>query len=240
MSPSPDDVATTPTVAAPAQPSQGEDAGAVAQGAEQGKAPPAPVAGDDKAPSAAVKEPVKKDGAPTEPEGREPAPRNVLLYTVFSLLCMGIALWLVFAWMGYKEKYAQQTEGWYLGSTKMIEITLIQADKKNLSCASDQFFGDVHCAYHRDTKPFGTTPDKDPHILQPFNTVKNELFLAAGLWQSPVLTGTLPTERFTVVCNYHVIGVLKAVALRWSPTGNFGPVDKSVAVGTVSDCVIPQ
>jgi hypothetical protein len=50
----------------------------------------------------------------------------------------------------------------------------------------------------------------------------------------------LPAERFTVVCNYHVVGVLKAVSLRWSPTGNFSPVDQSVAVGNLTDCTIPQ
>jgi len=43
-----------------------------------------------------------------------------------------------------------------------------------------------------------------------------------------------------VVCNYQVRGVLKDVSLRWSLTGNFGPVDQSVAVGRLSDCVIPQ
>ena len=67
-----------------------------------------------------------------------------------------------------------------------------------------------------------------------------ELFLAAGLWQAPILQGTLPAERFTVVCNYHIIGVLKAVSLRWSPTASFNPVDQSVTVGTLSDCAIPQ
>jgi hypothetical protein len=77
-------------------------------------------------------------------------------------------------------------------------------------------------------------------VLQPFNTVKNELFLAAGLWQAPILHEPLPAERFTVVCNYRVLGVLRAVSLRWSLTGNFGPVDQSVAVGTLSDCTIPQ
>lgn len=163
----------------------------------------------------------------------------MLLYTVFALLCGGVGLWLVLAWAGYKEKYSQQTEGWRLGSTKMLEITLIRDDKKNLACASDRSFGDIRCGHTRDGKPIGPKPEDDPHILQPFNTVKNELFLAAGLWQAPILR-ELPTERFTVVCNYHVVGVLKAVALRWSPTGNFSPVDQSVAVGTVSDCVIPQ
>ena len=89
----------------------------------------------------------------------------------------------------------------------------------------------MHCGYHGIASPAAPTPKLTRTCLQPFNTVKNELFLAAGLWQSPILRGALPTDRFTVVCNYHVIGVLKAVALRWSPTGNFGPVDQSVAVG---------
>jgi hypothetical protein len=122
----------------------------------------------------------------------------------------------------------------------MLEITLIRDDKKNLACASDRVYGEIHCGYTRDGKPFGPKPEEDPHILQPFNTVKNELFLAAGLWHAPVLKEPLPADRFTVVCNYYVVGVLKAVALRWSPTGSFNPVDQSVAVGSLSDCVIPQ
>ena len=174
------------------------------------------------------------------PDQREPPPPHVLLYTVFALLCAGIALWLVLAWSGYKEKYSQQTEGWRLGTIKMLEITLIKDDKKNLACASDRLFGDVHCGFRRDGQPYGTKAEDDPKVLQPFNTVKNELFLAAGLWQAPVLKEPLPSERFTVVCNYHILGVLKAVALRWSPTGTFGPADQSIAVGTLSDCVIPQ
>lgn len=164
----------------------------------------------------------------------------MLLYTVFGFLCIGVALWLVLAWTGYKEKYSQQTEGWHLGSTKMIEVTLIRDDKRNLACSSEKTFGAIHCGYHSNGQPWGTSPDTDANVLQPFNTIKNELFLAAGLWQSPILQGELPSDRFTVVCNYHVVGVLKAVALRWSPTGNFGPVDQSVAVGNLTDCVIPQ
>jgi hypothetical protein len=178
--------------------------------------------------------------APASEDNKLPPPRNLLLYTVFGFLCIGVALWLVFAWTGYKEKYSQQAEGWYLGSTKMIEITLIREDKKNLACASDKEFVGLHCGYHANTQSWGSTPETDPHVLQPFNTIKNELFLGAGLWQSSILSGTLPAERFTVVCNYHVAGVLKAVSLRWSPTGNFGPVDQSVAVGALTDCVIPQ
>ncbi len=243
MSPSPDDVAAAPPAAAPAEPAAPSPAAAPAPAAaapesaspaEEGSAAAPPAA-----PAASAPPPVPRKPASDEPP-REPPPRNVLLYTVFALLCGGVALWLVLAFSGYKEKYSQQTDGWRLGSTQMIEVTLSREDKKNLACASDRSFDDVRCGFARDGRPIGRSPESDAHILQPFNTVKNELFLAAGLWQAPVLHEPLPAERFTVVCNYHVVGVLKAVALRWSPTGSFNPVDQSVAVGTVSDCVIPQ
>jgi hypothetical protein len=169
-----------------------------------------------------------------------PPPPNLLLYTVLGLLCIGVCLWLVFSWTGYKNRYSQQVEGWHLGATKMIEVTLIREDKQNLACASDKSFEGIHCAFHANQQPWGPGPETDGTALQPYNTVKNELFLAAGLWVSPTLSGELPTTRFTVVCNYHVKGVLKSVSLRWSPTGSFGPVDQSVTVGTLTDCVIPQ
>lgn len=164
----------------------------------------------------------------------------MLLYTVFGLLCMGVALWLVFSWTGYKDRYSQQTEGWRLGATRMVEVTLIREDKKTLACASDRSFDGIHCGFRGNNSPWGPGPEHDSVTLQPFNTVKNELFLAAGLWAAPVLQGELPASRFTVVCNYHIKGVLKSVSLRWSLTGSFSPVDQSVAVGTVTDCVIPQ
>ncbi len=164
----------------------------------------------------------------------------MLLYTVFGFLCMGIALWLVFSWSGYKDRYSQQTEGWRLGSTRMIEVTLIREDKKNLACASDRSFDQIHCGFRANNQPWGPGPEQDGNTLQPYNTIKNELFLAAGLWTAPVLQGELPTSRFTVVCNYHIKGVLKNVSLRWSATGSFSPVDQSVTVGSLTDCVIPQ
>ncbi len=213
MSPSPEEVAGDAKVASADTSSASAPAGA--------EPPPAPAASS----------PV--------PEVKLDPPRSLLLYTVFGFLCIGIALWLVLAWAGYKEKYSQQTEGWHLGSTKMIEVTLVREDKKNLACASDKSFGPVHCGYHANSHPWAS-PETDPNVLQPFNTVKNELFLAAGLWESPILQGSLPTQRFTVVCNYHVVGVLRTVSLRWSATGNFSPVDQSVAVGNLTDCVIPQ
>ena len=226
MSPSPEEVAGDAQVAAADAPSAPAQTSADPSPSQEVTAPADEVNDEVKA---EVKDEVKVD-----------PPKNLLLYTLSGFLCIGVALWLILAWAGYKEKYSQQTEGWRLGSTKMLEITLIREDKKNLACASEKAFAGVHCGFRSNGQPWGAGPDTDPHVLQPFNTVKNELFLAAGLWQSPILQGTLPVERFTVVCNYHVLGVLKAVSLRWSPTGTFGPVDQSVAVGNLTDCVIPQ
>lgn len=226
MSPSPEEVAGDSQVAAADAPSAPAEASAV---------PPS----SQEATAEVAAEPAAEPAAPAVEKKVDP-PKNLLLYTVFGFLCIGVALWLVLAWAGYKEKYSQHTEGWHLGATRMIEITLIREDKKNLACASDKTFGNVHCGYHANSQPKGTTPESDPNVLQPFNTVKNELFLAAGLWQSPILREPLPKERFTVVCNYHVLGVLKAVSLRWSATGNFSPVDQSVAAGNLTDCAIPQ
>lgn len=223
MSPSPEEVAGDSQIAA---------ADTQAAPAQADAAPPP--AEEAAAPKAEAEVEVGVDDKKVDP------PRNLLLYTLSGFLTIGVALWLVLAWAGYKDKYSQQNEGWNLGSTKMLEITLIREDKKTLACASDKTIDGVHCGYKANGQPWGTTQETDPTVLQPFNTVKNELFLAAGLWQSPILHEPLPAERFTVVCNYHVLGVLRAVSLRWSLTGSFGPVDQSVAVGSLSDCTIPQ
>jgi hypothetical protein len=220
MSSSPDDLASEPQATPKADPIVDPSGPAPAQSDDRDR-----VEGQSVAPAAAA---------------TDPQPRNVLLYTTFAFLCMGVVLWLLFAWSGYKEKYSQLTEGWHLGGTKMVEITLIRDDKKNLACASDQNFGDTHCGYRANGQPFGANAEVDAHTLQPYNTIKNELFLGAGLWASSALPATLPAERFTVVCNYRVVGVAKSVALRWSPTGTFSPVDQSAAIGTLTDCVIPQ
>jgi len=79
----------------------------------------------------AVAPPVQEVAAPEVEKPVDP-PKNLLLYTLSGFLSIGVALWLILAWAGYKEKYSQQTEGWHLGSTKMLEITLIRDDKKTL------------------------------------------------------------------------------------------------------------
>ena len=159
---------------------------------------------------------------------------------MFSLIVIAVVLGLVFAWTGYSGKYAQVTEGWHLGQTKLIEVTVVREDKGRLACSSDVVTEGVHCAYRVNGQPFEAHTQDDAHVLSPFNTIKNELFLGAGLWTSPALQGPLPTERFTVACNYKVLGVVKSVGLRWAANGSFDPVKQSVTVGSLADCVLPK
>jgi hypothetical protein len=169
-----------------------------------------------------------------------PREYDVLIKTVFSLFAIGVTVGLVYAWTGYSDRYAQMTEGWHIGQTKLVEVTIVREDKARLACSSDVISGDVHCGYRANGQPFDAHTQDDSHVLSPFNTVKNELFLGAGLWTSPVLQGPLPTERFSAACNFKVLGVVKSVGLRWALNASFDPVKQSVAVGSLTDCVIPK
>lgn len=163
----------------------------------------------------------------------------VLLGATSSLLAIGFVLWLVFSWTGYAERYAAANEGWHIGQTRLVEITVVPEDRYRLDCSSEKTLGGLHCNYRSDGKPFGAEPDH-AKVLSPFNTVKNELLLGAGFWDTPALSGPLPPGRFSVACNYNVVGVLRSVSLRWGTNAPFTPVERSVTVGTLTDCVIPQ
>ena len=164
----------------------------------------------------------------------------VLRMTLFSLFTIGVVVGLLFAWTGYSHKYAQVTEGWHLGQSKLIEVTVVREDKDRLACASDISMEGIHCGYHLDGKPFESHSQDDSQVVSPFNTVKNELFLGAGLWTSLAVHGPVPNERFTAACNYKILGVVKSVGLRWQAHSSFEPVKQSVTMGTLSDCVIPK
>ena len=142
----------------------------------------------------------------------------------------------------YREEYAQGqgTEGWGVGSTQRVELTLVREDRRNLACASDQVLSGLHCAYRRDGSPAGPSAPDDPRILQPYNTVGSELLLGAGLWTAPELKRPLPAVRFTVVCNYHIDGVAKSASIRFDAAAPFSPIGKRVTVGTLSDCALSQ
>jgi hypothetical protein len=156
------------------------------------------------------------------------------------LFVIGFAVWLVSAGRRYREQYAQAMEGWRVGSTRAVDLTLVKEDKRNLACASDQAIEGLHCGYRRDLREAGPLSPDNPQILQPYNTVGNELLLGAGLWTSPDLKEPLPHGRFTVSCNYRIKGVMKSASIRFAPTGAFGPAGKTVTVGTLTECLLPR
>lgn len=184
--------------------------------------------------------------APVEPslEEAEGPPRrdriNPLLGSFLSLLVIGFGVWLVSGTESYREEYAQATEGWRVGSTRVVEVTVVKDDATNLSCASDQEIAGLRCGYRRDKSEAGQVSPANANMLQPFNTVGNELLLGAGLWTSPDLKGPLPGSRFSVICNYNIKGVVKSVSIRFNPKSTFSPVGKTVTAGSLTDCVLPR
>lgn len=161
---------------------------------------------------------------------------GVLLRGTAVLICIGFSVWVVFAWTHYGERYAMALDGWRIGGTHLVEISIVEEDRDRLACASNASFGPVRCGYDRATANARVPLE---HRLSPFNTIKNQLFLGAGLWAQPVLRGNLPQGRFTVVCNFHVLGAMRA-SLRWQESGAFDPGKESVAAGTLTDCEIPR
>jgi len=225
-----------------------EDATRIEEGeasASGGAPPPEPVAAPSEgaARAEAVEAEAPGDAAPPRATGAAPlgasapgARCNTLLLSlvVFCFVCFGV--WVFSAGRRYREEYAQATEGWRVGTTRSIEITVVPADKQNLACASDKDYWGLRCSGSQDYGEAGP----EPQVLQPYNTTANQLFLGAGLWHSPDLKGALPRGRFTVVCDYHILGIAKAPAIRFSRTGPFSPTRKTVTVGTLTDCVIPR
>ena len=171
--------------------------------------------------------------------GRRSDPGNVLVRGSVALILISAALWIVYAWTGYGDRYAQAAAGWQIGGTHLVEVTVVAEDRQRLACASAVTVEGLHCGYRSPRQAFDPNSLDDPRQLRPCNPVKSELFLAAGLWDSPKLPTSLPAKRFTVVCNFHVVGVLKSVSLRWGE-GRFAPVHVPLAVGRLTHCEIPR
>jgi hypothetical protein len=162
--------------------------------------------------------------------------------SVLSLVLIGFGVWLVFAGTRYREEYAQTTEAWRVGSVRTLEISLGPPDMTNLACASDHEVAGLHCAYRANLAPAGAISPNDPMLLQPYNTVNNELFLGAGLWNSLDVRSKddLPKQRFTAVCSYEMRGVVKSVAVRFSGRDPLRPHGRTAAAGILTDCTIPR
>lgn len=174
-------------------------------------------------------------------DARPPAGRlNALVSSLLSFCLIVFGVWLVSAGKRYREEYAQASQPWQVGTTVQVEVTVVRDDRQNLACAADAAIGGLHCGFRRNASPTTSTSANDPRVLQPYNTVGSELFLGAGLWTWPDLEGPLPAGRFSVVCNYHVLGVMRSAAVRFSSVAPFSPVGRTITVGSLADCVLPR
>lgn len=187
--------------------------------------------GPPDAPRSGQGSPVQSDA----PRGFERC--NVLLLSFLSFCVIVFGVWVVSAGKRYREEYAQATPSWHVGSTRTVEVTVVTEDRLNLACAADSEIAGLRCGYRRDSQEAGPF---DPQTLQPYNTVGNELLLGSGLWSSLDAEQSLPQSRFTVVCTYNIKGVMKSARIRFHQTAPFSPLRKTVTVGTLTDCKIPQ
>jgi hypothetical protein len=162
-----------------------------------------------------------------------------LVRLTLALLVIGLAVWLLLAGTAYRRQYSGTGVAWHRGANNFIEITLVREDNANLACASDITVQGLHCGFRADRRAARDDSD-DGQVLRPYNTVNGELFLGAGLWDSLAQHGgLLPAGRFTLNCDFEIVGALRSVALRWTRNGSFDRNDRNLAVGVLRNCAIP-
>ena len=149
---------------------------------------------------------------------------------MLALLVIGLGVWLLLAGTAYRRQYSGTGVAWHRGANNFIEITLIREDDANLACAADTTVQGLHCGFRADRRASDDAGD-DAHLLRPYNTLNGELFLGAGLWDSLARHGGLPAGRFTVTCDFEIVGALRPPALRWTRNGSFDVNDRSLAAG---------
>jgi hypothetical protein len=168
----------------------------------------------------------------------QPREFDRLTRVALALFVIGLVVWICLAGSAYRRAYSGMGATWHRGDKNLIEITLVAADRTNLSCASDKVIDGLRCRFGADHQPRGDASG-DATLLSPYCTIGGDVFLGAGLWESLAKSGALPTTRFTALCDYDIAGGLHAVALKWKPDGAFEPSAKSLPIGTLRDCTIP-
>jgi len=168
---------------------------------------------------------------------------DLLIRVTLALFAIGLAVWLLLAGAAYRREYSGTGAAWHRGANNFIEITLVREDHVNLSCASDATIHGLHCGFRADRRPWqasGQDDTDEARVLRPYNTINGELFLGAGLWDSLAQHGPLPSGRFTVNCDFEIVGALRSVALSWKRNSKFDANDRNLAAGMLRNCEIPQ
>lgn len=145
---------------------------------------------------------------------------------------------------------------WAVGSEADVELTLITADAKRLSCAHDQTIDGVHCGFTANKSrwrrvqnaPFD---DNDEQVIQPYRTADtNALLLVSGLWAEPELALRVHREppmldnvdkhlRFVAYCRVRFVGELESVSTRWDTKGKWVEEPRAFVAKPVSCTLQP-
>ncbi len=191
----------------------------------------------------------ESDAPQAGPEPARAAPRSPELEVLGGRALTGLAILAGFALISWQwlnvaidrtlhPKAPKPAATWTVGSEADIQVTLITADAKRLSCAHDSVIEDVHCGYSANKNRWRRTPnapfdDNDEQMIQPYRTADtNALVLVSGLWAQPELALRLHREppnldnvdkhlRFVAYCHVRFVGELPNVATRWDTKGKW-------------------
>ena len=82
------------------------------------------------------------------------------------------------------------------GATLDAPVTLVSADKHDLSCAFENEVEGYHCEFAKTDKPWTEAHPDDSKdrkkLLAPYKTVDDTLFLIAGLFEEPAVDERYP------------------------------------------------
>lgn len=132
-------------------------------------------------------------------------------------------------------------------------ITLVSADKRDLACMLEAEVDGYHCEYAASDKTWsqahpGSDANDRKHLLAPYRTIDDLMFLIPGLFEEPAVDERYRDEpgtkaprdklqRFTAQCKLKLIREVDNVMERWNPKWQWQGPNK-VWMGTVSDCQV--
>jgi hypothetical protein len=121
------------------------------------------------------------------------------------------------------------------GGVMEATLTLVTADKHDLSCALEVSIGGHRCDYPRPP----ATPGRPVTGagLQPFVALDGTMFLVANLFGEPAVARRYAQEppqrkaraqlrRFTARCRLHLLQQVDTAFVRFGPSAAWGPVPK--------------
>src|SRR6186997_86144 len=87
---------------------------------------------------------------------------NEILVSFIAFFLIAFGVWVVLGSSRYREEYSASTQGWRVGSTRVVELTLVREDKQSLACASKHTVAGLRCGYDQQELPVRSLSADDP------------------------------------------------------------------------------